>query len=434
MWPFKLERTDETLTAHGGLALLAECNHGLGVCGLTDRYLPGPGSHRGYAPAVCGDRRILMRQAGGRRLEDLRAVRRDAGLRRRLDRAVRPDPATRGDGRRRRGDPPTGPAGLVGLGPVRDGLPARLRRRDGHEPDPLDVEATRIAGEQRDAPWSDQGVRGSMPRRGLLFEPSRCLVDACRDGKVSPGAGHRAFYRACTARLPVGKRLARYRADRASSQAERINTLATEQLRGAITADQDVAVKAVLAGVPTEAWQEPEPGGGDQVAEAVHPMNQTKAACRLSLTRAARPQPDLCAAAATPYADHVVASHGPAEEQPAQEGLGWHHHRGQAENVHQELNTGFGMDQLPCGEAGAPAVFFRIGVRAYNLFIGCNRVACPAAGASQTLATGRGRRVQGAGRLLRHAGRVVLRLVLAADALACGHTIRQRGGALALAT
>ncbi len=71
-WPFKLERTDETLTAHGGLALRAEFNHGLGVCGLTDRYLPGPGSNRGYAPSVCVDRLILMLQAGGRSLEDLR--------------------------------------------------------------------------------------------------------------------------------------------------------------------------------------------------------------------------------------------------------------------------------------------------------------------------------------------------------------------------
>lgn len=72
--PFKLERTDETLTAHGGLALLAEFNHGLGVCGLTDRYLPGPGSNRGYAPSVFVDRLILMLQAGGQCLEDLREL------------------------------------------------------------------------------------------------------------------------------------------------------------------------------------------------------------------------------------------------------------------------------------------------------------------------------------------------------------------------
>lgn len=47
---FKLERTGETLTAEGGLA---------------DRYLPGPGRNRGYAPSVFVDRLIPMLQAGG---------------------------------------------------------------------------------------------------------------------------------------------------------------------------------------------------------------------------------------------------------------------------------------------------------------------------------------------------------------------------------
>ena len=132
--PFKLERTDETLTAHGGLALLAEFTHGLGLCALVDRYVPGPGSNRGYAPSVFLDRLILMLQAAGRSLEDLRALRREAGLLRLLDRAVLPDPDTRGDGRRRMGDPQTGQAGLVGLGQVRDVLNARLLSVMGTRP------------------------------------------------------------------------------------------------------------------------------------------------------------------------------------------------------------------------------------------------------------------------------------------------------------
>ena len=116
--PFKLERTDETLTAHGGLALLAEFNHGLGLCGLTDRYLPGPGSNRGYAPSVFVDRLVLMLPAGGRSLEDVRELTREAGLLRRLGREVIPDPDTVGDWLRRMGAQ-TGQAGLVGLGQVR---------------------------------------------------------------------------------------------------------------------------------------------------------------------------------------------------------------------------------------------------------------------------------------------------------------------------
>ena len=144
---------------------------------------------------------------------------------------------------------------------------------------------------------------------------------------------------------------------------------------------------------------------------AVHNMNQTKTAFRLSIKREARPQPDLFDAAATPYAYHVVASNWPAEEKPAHEVLGWHNQRGQAENFNKELKTGFGMEQLPCGDSGANAVFFRIGVLAYHLFIGFKRLACPAAWASQTIATVRWKFVQVAGRIVQHAGQMVLKQI-----------------------
>ncbi|MDN5941060.1 MAG: IS1380 family transposase [Nitrospira sp.] len=431
---FKLERTEETLTAHGGLALLAEFNHGLGVCGLVDRSRPGPGSNRGYAPSVFVDRLILMRQAGGRSLEDLRELRREAGLRRLLDRAALPDPDTLGDWRRRMGDPQTGQAGLVGLGQVRDRLNARLLRRDGHETYTLEADATLVEAEKRAAAWSYQGVKGYMPLLGFLFETPVCLMDECREGNGSPGAGQLEFYRQCRARMPVGKRIARYRADSASYQAALINELEADQVRWAITADQDVAVKAVIAGLPPETWQEPEPGCGYQVANVVHTMNATKAAFRLSIKREARSQADLFDAATPPHAYHVVASNWSTEEKTAHEVLRWHNQRGQAEHVNKELKAGFGLEQLPCGDSGANAVFFRIGVLAYHLFIGFKRLACPAAWASQTIATVRWKLMQVAGRILRHAGCVVLRLVLETEALACWHTIRQRCWALGIVT
>jgi Transposase DDE domain group 1 len=430
--PFKLERTDETLTAHGGLALLAEFNHGLGLCGLTDRYLPGPGSNRGYAPSVFVDRLILMLPAGGRSLEDLRELTREAGLLRLLGREVIPDPDTVGDWLRRMGAQ-TGQAGLVGLGQVRDALNARLLRRDGHETYTLDADATLVVGEKRDAHWSDKGVRGYMPMLGFLFETPLCLVDEFREGNVSPGAGQLDCYRQCRARMPAGKRLARYRADSASYQAALINELEADQGRWASTADQDVAVKAVMAGLPPAAWQEPEQGCGDHVAEAVHTMNATKAAFRLSIKREARPQDDLFEQATGPYAYHVVASNWLEEEKAAHEVLVWHNQRGQAENFNKELKHGLGMEQMPGGDSWANAVFFRIGVLAYNLFIGFKRLACPAAWASQTIATVRWRLVQVAGRMLRHAGQVVLRLVLDAEARACWRSIRQRCWALGVA-
>jgi hypothetical protein len=36
IFPFKIEATKDRLTAHGGLALMAEFNHGIGLRELTD--------------------------------------------------------------------------------------------------------------------------------------------------------------------------------------------------------------------------------------------------------------------------------------------------------------------------------------------------------------------------------------------------------------
>jgi len=73
VFPFKIETTAEKrLTAHGGLALMAEINHGIGLREMTGQYLAGPGSNRGFDPWVVVDSLVLMLQGGGRSLEDLR--------------------------------------------------------------------------------------------------------------------------------------------------------------------------------------------------------------------------------------------------------------------------------------------------------------------------------------------------------------------------
>ena len=141
---FKTEKTEETLTAHGGLALLAEYNHGIGLRTLADRHLPGPGSNRGYAVSAFVDSLVLLLQAGGRRLEDLRELRRESPLLKLVERDEIPDSDTVGDWLRRMGDPQTGRAGLLGLGTVRDILNHRLLRRDERTDYTLDMDAMQV--------------------------------------------------------------------------------------------------------------------------------------------------------------------------------------------------------------------------------------------------------------------------------------------------
>ena len=80
IFPFKIEPTRERLTAHGGLVLMAEFNHGIGLRDLTDQYLPAPGSNRGFDPSEVVDAVVLMLEGGGRSLEDLRELKNEEGL------------------------------------------------------------------------------------------------------------------------------------------------------------------------------------------------------------------------------------------------------------------------------------------------------------------------------------------------------------------
>jgi len=430
---FKLEKTEEELTAQGGLSLLAEYNHGMGLKKLVDLHLPVAGSNRGYSPSVFADTLVLMLQGGGRSLEDTRELNRESSLLGLLGRKDIPDPDTMGDWLRRMGDPATGGKGLAGLGVVRDEINRRILRRDGIEEYTLDADATFVAGEKRDAHWSYLKEKGYMPMLGFLFEPGICLHEEFREGNEAPAAGQTPFYEACKKRMPKGKRVGSYRADSASYQSDLINVLENDKVWWAITARQDASVKALIADIPEAAWHEPERGCGFEVAETVHAMNGTKSSFRLIVKREMRRQGELFEGIAG-YFYHAVASNWPEEKKNSPEVLAWHNQRGQAENFNKELKSGFGMEHMPCGQTWANAVWFRIGVIAYNLFIGFKRLACPESWGRHTIATFRWRLIQMAGRIVRHAGRVVLKLAVSAEKLALMQNIRQRSLDLSLAT
>jgi len=411
VFSFKIETARERLTSHGGCALMAEFNHGIGLRELTDRYLPAPGSNRGFNPSVMVDSLVLMLQGGGRSLEDLRELKDEEGLMKLIDREEIPESDTAGDWLRRMGEPEVGQRGLKGLDWVRDKINERILKRDGIKEYTLDPDGTEIIGEKAEALFTYHKNKGYMPMLGFLYEIPVCIYDEFREGNVAPAYGQKEFYLECKRRMPVGKRVSNYRADSASYQAELFSQLEEDGVRYAITADQDKAVKSAIALIPSGDWKEPVRGCGYEIAETVHCMNATKKAFRLVVKREVRRQGGLFEKGGQ-YFYHAVATNWSEEEKDTGEALRWHHQRGQAENFNKELKIGFGMEWMPCGQSYANAVFFRIGVLAYNLFIGFKRLCCPESWVRQTIATFRWKMVQGAGRIVRHAGGTVLKLMV----------------------
>jgi Transposase DDE domain group 1 len=428
---FKIETTKERLTAHGGLALMGEFNHGIGLRELTDQNLPRSRSNRGFDPSVIVDTVVLMLQGGGRSLEDLRELKNEEGLMKLIGRDEIAEPDTVGDWLRRMGDPNRGEPGLKGLDRVRGKINERILRRDGITGYTLDADATEIIGEKADALFTYNGNKGYMPMLGFLYETPVCLYDEFREGNIAPATGQKEFYLECKRRMPNGKKIGYYRADSASYQAGLFNQLEEDGVRYGITVDQDKAVKSAIALIPGGDWKEPVRGCGYELAETVHCMNETKRAFRLVIKREIRRQGELFEKGGQ-YFYHAVATNWLEEEKNTGEVLKWHNQRGQSENFNKELKIGLGMERMPCGQSYANAVFFRMGVIAYNLFIGFKRLSCPESWMKQTMATFRWKMVQVAGRIVKHAGEMILKLMIDLEKLELFRKIREKSFELSL--
>ena len=398
--PIKLERSAERLTSLGGLVILEELARAAGVWEKVDRVLEGPKSGRGYEPHEFVQPLVWMLHAGGRRLEDLRELRAEQAVLEELGLRAVPDAGTVGDWLRRQGL-----GGADAIQGVSQELVAACLLEEPEELT-LDVDATEIEAEKQQAAWTYHKVKGYMPMLGYVN--GVCVGHEFREGNQSPGAGILEFARRCEAALPEGKRIY-FRSDSAAYQAAVINHYSQPGRSFTITADLDAAVKREIRNLPETAWQAYRTAEGlatdRQIAETVHTMNGTEQAFRLIVLRWPNPQPNLFEA--EQYSYHAVATN---REESAAAVIWKHNARGNSENWHKELKSGLGMEQMPSGDFEANAMYFAIGVLAYNLAQLLKRRVLPESYRTATVATLRWKVYRLAGKLVRHARGWVLQI------------------------
>ena len=398
--PFKVVATDEPLVARGGLILPYELARALKLPEVIDQELPSPGSSRGYRPSKFVMPLILMLHGGGKKLEDLREVKGEMSLRELIKMKELPASCTVGDWLRRMGEDGRG---LMGLARVSGHVMVEVLKRDKRKEYTLDNDATIIESEKEGAKWTYKKEKGYQPLLGFLSELGLALADEFRDGNIPAGAGALEFLKYCEGMMPEGKRIKYYRSDSAAYQAGVINHCFDQHMLFTITADQDRGVKEAIRSIKKEKWQAFEKDR--EIAETIHAMNNTREAFRLVVQRWLKLQGELFDP--EPYYYHVIATN---REEEAKEVVHLHNQRGEMENFVKEIKDGFGMDWMPCGETYANAVFFRIGVIAYNLFIAMKLLALPPWYRSFTISTVRWRLYQIAGIVVRHAHQLLLKL------------------------
>jgi hypothetical protein len=416
--PFKLEATEEMLTANAGLALFGEFVRGLGFHRWLDQEMPKPGSRRGYGADAYITPLVLMLTGGGRSLEDLRTLKGDTALATVLKRGVLPSTDAVGDWLRRTGEE----AGLAGLGRLNRRVATTRIRQTGLTAHTLDGDASQIVAEKKAAQFTYKGEQGYMPMIGHLAEAGVVIHDEFREGNIAPATDNLGFVQACEAQLPKGHRIAHVRLDSAGYQAGIFNYCEDTGKTFAIGGRLDAPTQKAIAEIPETAWKH---YADCAVAETWHSMNETRKFFRLIVVKHTR-QVEL-------FEDkpgyHVIASN---RQESTEATLIWYRQRGEvSENGIKELKIGSSMGRMPCGQFKANAAFFRIGVIAHNLFVLFKHSALDAGWLRHQVATVRWRLFHVPGKVVRHAGTWALKV--AAGSLDLFRSIRARSFVLAQA-
>ena len=416
--PFKLEATEEMLTANAGLALFGEFMSGLGLQRWLAQEMPKPGSGRGYQAETYVMPLALMLTGGGRSLEDLRTLKNDTALTTLLKQKTLPSTDAVGDWLRRTG----AGSGLAGLDRINRRTVATRLRQTGITRHTLDCDASQIVAEKEAAQFTYKGEQGYMPMIGHLAEAGVIIHDEFREGNIAPATQNLEFIKACETRLPAGHVIAHVRLDAAGYQSGIFNYLEETGKTFAIGGRLDPPTQQAIADIPETAWKHyPDCA----LSETLHSMNETNKAFRLIVVRYKR-QVELFGDAPK-Y--HVIASN---RVESTEATLVWYRQRGEvSENGIKELKIGFGMERMPCGQFAANAAFFRIGIIAHNLFVLFKHSVLGEGWQRHKVATVRWRLFHLPGKVVRHAGAWVLKV--AASALELFQAIRERSFKLAMA-
>jgi hypothetical protein len=452
----------DTVTARGGLALVVEAMRALGVSRAIKQQVHIRQRARGRDEVAMIEALVMMLVAGGECLDDLAVLRADQGLGRLLEREVpSPDAARRflyafhdeglvARARQQRAPEqvayiPEENAALRGLAQVNVHLLERIAAQGGSRKATLDHDATIQESHKRESLAHYKGGRGYQPSVIYWAEQDLVVADEYRDGNVPAGMENLRLIARGFASLPATLTAYAFRADSACYDQDVLKWLANPQrpdgpqgqIAFTISADMTLELRTKCAAIGERHWGLVE----DRAEESVHaaeveftPGDWPKDAkpLRYVAVRLRKKQGFLFAAG---YDTKYLAVVSNRWELSGAELLRWHWAKaGTIEHVHDVTKNELGAAVPPCGRFGANAAWYRLSLLAYNILSAMKSLVLPAA-----LSAARPKRLRFAlftlaGRLISHAGKLVLQISAAAERLAGLREARRQLAALAAAS
>lgn len=444
------EPIPETLTAMGGVPLLVQTFRSLGLPAKVREHVRIKERERGYDEATMVESFVVLNAVGGECCDDFERLREDPGLSELIGHGA-PSPAVarkflnqfheeekieEAKGRRT-GDEiayiPEENEPLEGLGLVNRALVQELGRRC---PDQriatVDQDATIIGSRKQFALRTYEGERGYQPMLAVWAEMDVVLADEFRDGNVCAQMAPLGVAKKAFAALPETVKTYYYRGDSACHESGLINWLRDgkreEGPQGfigfAISARMSEALHKAIGKVPEAAWEAYGKEHAEEIRECAEVSfvpgekseHKDTQPLRYIAIRIRQRQENLFDDGSKVRHFAVLTNIG---EWKAGRLIEWHREKaGTIEGVHDVLKNELAAGVMPSKYFGANAAWLRLAAITHNVMTALKRLALPA-----ELLAARPKRLRflifnTAGRLVRHARRMVLRLATTAARLA----------------
>jgi hypothetical protein len=436
--PFQLDPdpATETLTAFGGLPLVAQTYRSLGLPQSVARHLRLKQRQRGLDEATMIESFVLLNAAGGDCLEDFRRLAEDPGLPTLLGHALPlPDAARKflyafhrdealvtAQAQRPAGQVafiPEDTEPLQGLAQVNvDLVRAVAARCPEQRIATIDQDATIHESHKREALPHDEGGRGYQPMTAVWAELNLLVADQFRDGNVPASFAPLSVAQAAFAALPATIQEYDYRGDAACHEHDLLRWLRNPnrphgpagRIGFGISARMSAALAAAIQALPEPAWQ-PYQAPGEPADELRDWADVPVVPSEASEPRDTEPL------------RYVAVKHFAVRsnlwEWDGARLLQWHREKaGTIEHVHDVVKNELAGGVLPCGRFGANAAWLRLALLAHNVLTALKRLALP-----PELLPARPKRLRFLvftvpGRLITHARQLWLRLATTRDRLA----------------
>jgi hypothetical protein len=401
--PFQLKETNDCLTSRSGLAVFFEAAIKFGLTGKIREIFPRPGSNRGHNAHDIIMSLILMMLSGGQHMNDIRGIAQDTALLNLcgIKNVPSPDTIARFIAR---------PGNLRRINFLIEYLNRQILGRLAENMLTVDIDATLIESEKRDAAITYEGFKGYCPM--LSFEASKglCLVGEFRPGNASPASGileHLKYIKRLLKK--PNKRIRAFRSDSAAYNHDIFDFCFNEGILFYVVADHDSSIMAAIKTIPENEWKTYYDSDGiktdDEYAATVHALNASTNAFTLVVKRWLNPQMNLFET--EKYCYHIIATNDFDLE--GMEVIHFYNLRGNAENFIKETKNGVGLENVPTGDLYSNKVYFAIGLLAYNLSIGLKDF-LPEEFKRSTLATLRFYLVFIPGKAVMHGRQLILKL------------------------